>query len=104
MDGTFFGDKASKVQRNLDAIKYFKENGGKFTFATGRVHYNITYAGDGIAELCNCPAICANGSCIYDFEMGVALHEKYMDTAAVVDKQKFLVTPYQYKKDKTVNK
>lgn len=85
MDGTFFGDKATLVQENLDAIKYFKQNGGKFTFSTGRVHYNITHSGDGVADLCNCPAICANGSCIYDFESRITLKETYMDTSAVVD-------------------
>lgn len=84
MDGTFFGDKATLVQKNIDAIRYFTQNGGKFTFSTGRVHYNITHSGDGVASLCNCPAICANGSCIYDFESNTTLNETYMDTDAVV--------------------
>ena len=90
MDGTFFGDKATLVQRNIDAIRYFTQNGGKFTFSTGRVHYNITYSGDGVAALCNCPAICANGSCIYDFETGVTLRETLMDTEAVVEVIRFV--------------
>lgn len=85
MDGTFFGDKATLVQRNIDAINYFTQNGGRFTFSTGRVHYNITYSGDGVSDLCNCPAICANGSCIYDFETETTLKQTYMDTAAVIE-------------------
>ena len=84
MDGTFFGDKATLVQRNIDAINYFKENGGRITFSTGRVHYNITYAGNGLEKLCNCPAICANGACIYDFESGNVLREVYMNVDDVV--------------------
>ena len=90
MDGTFFGTGAGVVQRNIDAINYFKQNGGKFTFSTGRVHYNITHSGDGVAELCNCPAICANGSCIYDFETGNTLKETCMDTDAVVEVIRFV--------------
>lgn len=90
MDGTFFGDKATLVQRNIGAIEYFKQNGGRFTFSTGRVHYNITYSGDGVEQLCNCPAICANGSCIYDFETKTTLKETYMDTSAVVEAIRFV--------------
>ena len=29
----------SVTQKNIDAIKYFQENGGKFTICSGR-HYN----------------------------------------------------------------
>ena len=90
MDGTFFGTGATVVQRNVDAISYFKQNGGKFTFSTGRVHYNITHSGEGVAALCNCPAICANGSCIYDFETNKTLKETCMDTRAVVEVIRFV--------------
>lgn len=92
MDGTFFGDRATVIQDNLDAIEYFKANGGRFTFSTGRVHYNITYSGEGIEDLCNCPAICANGSCIYDFASKQILRETYMDTDAVVDVIRYVCT------------
>lgn len=37
LDGTFFGKHAKIIQRNIDAIEYFKAKGGRFSIATGRV-------------------------------------------------------------------
>ena len=37
LDGTLLSDKHTISPENLDAIEYFKANGGKFTFITGRV-------------------------------------------------------------------
>ena len=36
LDGSFFGSGTSLPQRNLDAVRYFMDNGGLFTIATGR--------------------------------------------------------------------
>lgn len=70
MDGTFLGSGAKIVQRNLDAIERFKAEGGKFTFATGRTHHNITKAVGTASGIANAPAITVNGGCIYDFATG----------------------------------
>lgn len=37
LDGTLLSDQCTISKDNLDAIEYFKANGGKFTFITGRV-------------------------------------------------------------------
>ncbi len=67
LDGTFFGDNGTLVERNLRAVKYFTENGGLFTVATGRFPYHVTMVFPEVAEYINLPAITCNGSCIYDF-------------------------------------
>ena len=36
LDGTLLNDEHIIPKENLDAIEYFKENGGYFTFITGR--------------------------------------------------------------------
>ncbi len=67
IDGTFFDDNELIPSCNIDAINYFKENGGLFTFATGRNEVTIEPE---IAKLANAPLICCNGAYIYDFENG----------------------------------
>lgn len=39
VDGTFASYKQPMAYKNIEALKYFKENGGRFCFATGRNHY-----------------------------------------------------------------
>lgn len=65
IDGTFFDDNAMIADRNIDAVNYFKENGGLFTFATGRNEITIEPE---IAKIANAPIICCNGAYIYDYE------------------------------------
>ena len=66
LDDTFLGENGSYVKRNLDAIEYFKKNGGLFTAATGRDHYFVKDPMPELIELCNAPLITTNGACIYD--------------------------------------
>ena len=37
LDGTLYNDEKTVSKQNLDAIEYFKSEGGLFTFITGRV-------------------------------------------------------------------
>ena len=67
LDGTFFGSGATLVQRNLDAVKYFTENGGHFTVSTGRFPYHVRVVFPQVADYITIPAVTCNGSCIYDF-------------------------------------
>ncbi len=66
LDDTFLGEKGRLVERNLDAVDYFKKNGGLFTIATGRDHYYVKKPLSEIVKLCNAPLITSNGACIYD--------------------------------------
>ncbi len=76
LDGTFLTKDPEGRRRNLEAIQYFKDNGGHFTFATGR-YYNAVFGGSyfDTAELLNLPAVTGNGSCLYDYAKGEALEQ-----------------------------
>ena len=72
LDGTFINDVETTVKRNLDAVEYFKRNGGCFTVATGRVAQHVFGAVPSVAELVNLPAVTCNGACLYDFSTGTS--------------------------------
>ncbi len=65
LDGTLLREDKSVSKENKEAIEYFKSEGGKFTFITGRPPI---IAGD-VYELVkpNAPIGCFNGGGIYDF-------------------------------------
>ncbi len=73
LDGTFFGKGGLLVDRNLKAIQYFINNGGKFTIASGRVLYNVIKAFPDIDKYVNMPIIVCDGASVYDINAGKAL-------------------------------
>lgn len=90
LDGTLYTDDKAVSKENLDAISYFKEEGGLFTFITGRVPqtaqsvYNIIQP--------NAPYGCINGGGIYDQAAEKYLWAKYlpqeaMELVRTVDRQ-----------------
>ena len=79
IDGTLYHNgKISPV--NLEAIEYFKTEGGTFTIATGRgVKIGKTICKDARV---NAPIIATNGGIIYDGEQDKILHATYISDAA----------------------
>ena len=77
MDGTLLTDEHEICRRNIDAIRKFKEGGGKFTVATGRVMPAVKMYLDRISI--NAPAIMHNGAKIYDFEENKVLFSKTIE-------------------------
>ncbi len=65
IDDTFSTTKDVIPAKNLEAIKYFTENGGNFAVATARFLGNLK-----VLENINVNSysILANGSCVYNFE------------------------------------
>lgn len=64
LDGTLINDDLEIPQKNLDAIRYFQDEGGLFTIATGR---SMAMCHGYLSQLhINTPAILINGSLIYD--------------------------------------
>ncbi|MBQ1186612.1 MAG: HAD family phosphatase [Clostridia bacterium] len=64
LDGTLYTDEKTVSKQNLDAIEYFKSEGGLFTFITGRVPSTAS-------DICNIvkpnvPYGCSNGAGIFD--------------------------------------
>jgi Cof subfamily protein (haloacid dehalogenase superfamily) len=64
MDGTFLPSSKTPLEIDLEAVENFKQKGGRFSFATGRIFQaSYSYLDLGIA---NAPCVLANGSHIYD--------------------------------------
>ena len=88
IDGTFLGKDARVVPENLEAIGYFKREGGLFTFATGRDSFLIGNRIANLRELCNCPIIASNGAYIYDLQRDVIVEEEFLpepEISGIVD-------------------
>ena len=79
LDGTFLGQGGQMVDRNIEAVNYFKSEGGLFSIATGRMHYGLGKMVSGVDKLVNAPAVLCNGTYLYDFETEMVLAENVMD-------------------------
>ena len=91
LDGTFLGSSdAPIVQRNLDAVKYFTANGGRFTLATGRAPSYIDAVFPDAAKYVNAPAVVCNGAGLYDYSLGELIEIYPLDNGAVIDMAEFV--------------
>ncbi len=70
IDGTFTDSNSQIVPRNIDALRYFTENGGMFGFATGRLPYYMERINAIASEIVNAPCIICNGAALYDYAAG----------------------------------
>ena len=68
LDGTILKSDRTISKENLDAIEYFKSEGGKFTFITGRMPFFASQFYDIIKP--NAPVGCINGGGLYDYKKG----------------------------------
>ena len=66
LDGTFLNSEAKMTKGNIEAVRYYIENGGRFSFATGRNITGMRYFVDEMPV--NAPAVVSNGALIYDFQ------------------------------------
>ena len=84
-DGTLFNGKEIP-ETNLRAIKYFKDNGGRFTICSGRPP---KYVRD-MSDVCkpNTYVACLNGAIVYDPETDKIISEGFVDEEAyeILDK------------------
>ena len=66
LDGTLLDDEKKISKENIEAIEYFKDNGGYFTFVTGRMPFFVKNI---YKKICpNAPFGCINGGGLYDCE------------------------------------
>ncbi len=65
LDGTLLRNDKSISEENLQAIAYFKQEGGIFTFITGRMPFFVSHVYDNIDP--NAPIGCINGGGLYDY-------------------------------------
>lgn len=77
MDGTLLNSNKKISDKNKKAIRYFVENGGMFTLATGRMVQSVE---NFIEELdIKMPVILHNGAKIYNFYTKEVLIEHYIE-------------------------
>lgn len=79
VDGTFLGKDSRIVPQNINAIKHFTENGGKFTFISGRTPVEFLELIPQVPELANLPVGCCNGIYLYDFQNQCPLMDITLD-------------------------
>ena len=66
LDGTLLRKDKSVSKENIEAIEYFKKEGGLFTFVTGRMPYTSKKIYEMVKP--NAPIGCINGGGVFDFE------------------------------------
>jgi len=94
LDETFFGDHASIVDRNIEAIERFTAGGGFFTISTGRIHTSLPKAIPMIKTLVNAPISCCNGALLYDIRTGETVGERTLDHKLTMDMIQYLLARY----------
>ncbi len=90
LDKTFLADGSKMVQRNVEAIEYFKSEGGIFTISTGRMHHNLENTVVGVEKLLNAPALMCNGTYFYDFAKREVSCETFIDPELVIKTVQFV--------------
>lgn len=81
-DGTFVNDNGEIPSNNLDAIRYFISQGGRFTINTGRSKQGF-YAYN--KDLMNAPILLANGGMAYDYGAEKIVFTEGMDGDNIIN-------------------
>ena len=79
LDGTLLCRDHTICKRNREKIEYFKQNGGYFTFNTGRNYLNIYKNIPDAHEVVNAPIVSCNGACLYDAQKREPVAEHFID-------------------------
>ena len=82
-DDTLYDFQHRVPPRNIEAIRYWIQEGGRFTVATGRAHR--TFAPYAHLAPINAPVVLSNGSAIYDFQREEMLVQTLLDPRAPKD-------------------
>lgn len=85
-DDTLYNTHCAVSPENRAAIRYFIENGGYFSIATGRAHRTFTPQIEKERLTLNAPAVLSNGAAIYDY----AANRYLLDSGLPGDSPKML--------------
>lgn len=77
-DGTLTNSQGKISKENAQAIKYFQEEGGYFTVATGR--YPTYFKRHSNEVIANAPVVCCNGIALYDLEKNQVVDQVNIDS------------------------
>ena len=87
LDGTLLKNDKTISYENIEAIEYFKSEGGYFTFVTGRMPFFVSYVLDTIKP--NAPFGCVNGAGLFDWIKGEYVWKAVM-TDNVIELVKYI--------------
>lgn len=75
-DDTLYNYNLEVSRGNRDAIRYFIQEGGHFSVATGRAYETFTpqITREHLEDIINAPVILSNGAAIYDYRTAEFLH------------------------------
>ena len=97
IDNTFLAHGGVDIpKRNLEALEYYRNEGGRFTFSTGRAIETLIASIPDAKNIANAPAIMANGAYFYDFSKEESFGDKFLDPLKAFDLGKFV---YDYSDD-----
>ena len=77
-DDTLYNQQFAVSPENRAAIRYFQENGGRFSVATGRAHRTFTPQIEAEGLVLNAPVVLSNGAAIYDYAAGRYLERTFL--------------------------
>lgn len=77
-DDTLYGTDLHVSEENRAAIRFFMEQGGRFTVATGRAHKTFAPQVEREHIPMNAPAILSNGATVYDFQAQCPVRRTYL--------------------------
>lgn len=101
LDDTLLTTDKRVSKENVDAIEYFKSEGGLFTFATGRIPYGAKIMTEYVKP--NAPMVCCNGAGIYDFEREEMIWSLELDKGAI-DVVEFIDKNYPFSGIEVIDK
>ncbi len=81
-DDTLYNSTHTVSSENHAAIRYFQENGGRFSVATGRAHRTFTPQIEAEGLSLNAPVVLSNGAALYDYDEDRYLTQTFLDAGA----------------------
>ncbi len=81
-DDTLYNSAHTVSPENHAAIRYFQQNGGRFSVATGRAHRTFTPQIERESLTLNAPVVLSNGAALYDYGEDRYLHRTFLDEDA----------------------
>ncbi len=78
-DGTYLDSEGKQLPENIDAVRYFMSQGGKFTICTGRTYPVFAEQFQKMQVPVNAPIIVCNGGMIVDLEKDEILFQQPYD-------------------------
>ena len=94
IDGTVLWKSRYIHPRNFEKLRYFCENGGHFSLATGRSHKDVFVIAEKLRPYINMPCILCNGSYLFDAVTEKILNPHYLNPIPLIEAFKAVKSKY----------